>query len=730
MTSVGSNIPRLDGRDKVTGRALYIDDLVLPGMLHAWTVRSEVPCGRIEGVRFDPAFDWSDIVTVTAADIAPLGRENVIALIDDDQPCLADREIRHADEPIALVAAPTRDRAEHAARAVYIDVTRQDAVLDPERSSCAFRTLAIGDGDIDDAFARADRIVQATYRTGLQEQLYIEPQGVIAIPRDDGGITIKGSLQCPYYVHKALKRLFGLDDHQVVVIQTVTGGGFGGKEEYPSMIAAHAALLALKSGRPVKMVYERGEDIRATTKRHAAVITHRTAVAADGTLLGADIDVLFDAGAYVTLSPVVLSRGVLHAAGPYRYEAVRIRGRAVFTNTPPAGAFRGFGAPQVTFAYERHMDRIARELGLTPLEIRQKNMMRRGDKTPTGQIMDVSFGGEAVLESTLAISRYAERVAEPRAEERGADGSRRRRGIGLSYFFHGAGFTGNGEAKIKGKVALELAPGGRVRILTASTDIGQGTMTVFPQIAAETIGISVDCVEVAPPDTSSAPDSGPTVASRTVMVVGKVVQDAAEELKRIVEAFLPNAPFAEAADALLAARGAVRVDTTFKSPPELKWDDATYRGDAYPCFAWAAEVVEVTVDLDTAEVAVMSLQTAQDVGKAIHPILAEGQIEGGTVQALGWATMEEVVMRDGRVANARMTNYIIPTTLDVPDLTVVLIEVPYPYGPFGAKGIGELPMDGGAPAVLAAIEHALGVPIPDIVPLTPEKLLPSLGEMK
>ncbi len=728
MTQVGSAVPRLDGRDKVTGRAIYVDDIVVDGMLFGVTVRSTVPRGTLRGITLDEDFDWSDITVVTAADIAAWGGENVVHLIADDQPALVERDIEHPDEPVALVACADRERAYAAAARVRLDVTPLEPRLDMAASTLCAGELKVERGDLHAAFARADHVFEGEYRTGAQEQLYIEPQGVLAIPQENGGFTLKGSLQCPYYVHKALKRLLKLSDDQVAVVQTVTGGGFGGKEEYPSMLASHACMLAKKSGRPVKMVYERDEDLRATTKRHPSRVRHRTAVMADGALVAVDIDVLLDAGAYITLSPVVLSRGILHATGPYRYDAVRVTGRAMLTNSVPAGAVRGFGAPQVTFAYERHLDHIAAQLGLDPLTIRMKNSLAVGDVTASGQTLVSSVAGTRVIEEVLETSRYTARRQAAR-EVAGEPGARRRRGIGLSYFFHGCGFTGNGESWLKGKVAVELLLEGRVRLLSGSTDIGQGTVTIFPQIAADTLGIALSDIEMAQPDTSRVPDSGPTVASRTAMVVGKVVHEACKTLRQKIEAFATTGSFAERGDAYLAAHGALRVDTTFEGPEGIEWDQETYTGDAYPCYGWAADVVEVEVDLDTAEVFITDFHTVQDAGTILHPVLVEGQVEGGSLQALGHAVMEEVVWQAGAMRNDRLTNYVIPTSLDAPEMHVKMIEVPYDHGPFGAKGIGEMPMDGGAPAVVAAIEHAIGRPVPNEIPLTPERLLPALEDL-
>ncbi|MEK7727731.1 MAG: molybdopterin cofactor-binding domain-containing protein, partial [candidate division KSB1 bacterium] len=531
---------------------------------------------------------------------------------------------------------------------------------------------------------------------------------------------------------------FDLPDDKVIVIQTVTGGGFGGKEEYPSMIAGHAALLARKSGKPVKIVYDRAEDIAATTKRHAAIVQHKTGVSREGKLLAADIDVIMDGGAYATLSAVVLSRGAIHALGPYNCPNVRIRARVVATNTPPAGAFRGFGAPQTCFAYEMQMNKIAQTLGISPLEIRRKNLVREGDVTATGQVLKLSVSAEQVLEAAVSDSNY---VAEYETAQK-QNGAHKRVGVGLALFFHGAGFTGSGERRLPTRAGIELTHAGKVRVLTSSIEMGQGTETIFCQLTAEALGVNYDDVEFAQPNTALVPDSGPTVASRTCMVVGKALQDAVRVMKRKLEAFAGEkwlareveirasklwvnerevASFAALAQMYFAEHGAGKELHGYKLPDEIQWDDNTYTGDAYPVFGWAADVAKVEVDMDTFEVKVLECVSAVDCGKALNPVLLEGQIEGGTLQALGHATIEEVVMHNGKVVNNRMTNCIIPTSLDTPELRVLLIENPYPYGPHGAKGIGELPMDGGAAAVAAAVWNATGI-FPNEVPMTPERL--------
>ena len=700
--AVGRNVLRKEGVAKVTGAARYIDDLTFPGLLHARTIRSTIPCGEITNVHV--AVDRTGFTVVDSRDIP--GR-NIVALIDDDQPCLAVREIRHVAEPILILVHADRERL--LAANVRVDYREQRANYDPLAAAMVFKKLAIDKGNLDQGFRAADAIVEGEYRAGHQEQLYIEPNGVIAVPQPDGGITVYGSMQCPYYVHRALKVLLDLPDEKVRVVQTETGGGFGGKEEYPSMIAGHAALAARKTGRPVKLIYDRVEDLLATTKRHPAIVRHRTGVTGDGRLTAMDIDVVLDGGAYATLSAVVLSRGAIHASGPYRCDHVRVRGRAVMTNTPPNGAFRGFGAPQTQFAIEVHMDRIAAQLGIDPVRLREINALRPGDTTATGQRLGSDCSAVPVLRAAVNRTRFhARRKALAAARARGlAHG-----GIGLSLFVHGSGFTGSGEVKLASTASLALTERG-ARILVASTEIGQGTRTMHAQIVADALGIPFEDVEVNAADTGEVPDSGPTVASRTCMVVGRILQRCAEEMRQRLGSLSPRDYFRK--------HGPFVITKQYERPGDIEWDDTTYRGDAYGSYGWACDVVEVSVDPDTWQVSPVRLTTVHEIGKAIHPRLAIGQIEGGSAQGVGYALLEEVVMRDGRMANNQLTNYLIPTTLDTPQMDVKVLENPYQHGPFGAKGVGEMPIDGPAPAIVNALRDA-GYVL-DEIPATPERVM-------
>ena len=735
MAVVGHSVARREGRAKVTGEARYVDDLTLPGMLHGATVRSPVPCGLLRAIHYGADIPWHEVTVVTAADIPG---ENAVALITDDQPYLADDRVNHAEEPIVLLAHPDRALLEAARGAVTFDIEPLPPIYSMDDALAAreliwgddniFKAYRVSRGDVDAAWAAADVIVDGEYETGAQEQLYIEPNGMLSVVDATEGITVWGSMQCPYYVQRALARLFGLPSDKIRVVQMETGGGFGGKEEYPSVIAGHAALLAWKSGRPVKLVYDRAEDMAATTKRHPSRTRHRTGVTKDGRLVAMDVDFVIDGGTYCTLSPVVLSRGTIHATGPYFCPNVRLRGRAVATTAPPHGAFRGFGAPQSIFALERHMNRVAAAIGMAPDELRRRNFIRTGETTAVGQVLRDRVDMPGLLDRALALSGYHEKRARFTAENAGA---RVKRGTGFATFMHGAGFTGSGEQHLASRVTLEATAEGRVQVLAASTEIGQGTNTIFSQIAADAIGLDPEQIDVVQPDTSIVPDSGPTVASRTCMVVGRLVESAARSLVgMLVDAGCLAEPFsadqfADACRSYIAGYGYLRSTAQYHPPDGLKWDDERYEGDAYGSYAWAVYVADVSVDTLTYQVRVDGFVALQEVGKVINPVLAIGQIEGGVAQAIGWALSEQVVWREGRMQNAQMTNYMMPTAVDLPPIRVFFEEVPYAHGPWGAKGLGELPMDGPAPAILNAVEHAVGVPV-DRVPLTPEALSDAL----
>lgn len=743
---IGTDSPRRDAWAKVTGRMRFLCDDRLPGAWVGGAVCSPVARGLLHGLRRDPACDWSRAFVVTAAD---LPGPNSVAMVNDDLPLLAADRVEYVGQPLALVAAPDPDALAAALAAIDPDIEKLPPLLTIE-DSLAGRDVIFGEdnivaqyvierGDPDAALAAADRVIEGVYRTGYQEHMYLEPQGVRAEPRPDGSVKLTGSMQCPYYVHRALATGLALPPEKVRVVQSPTGGAFGGKEDYPSVLALQAAVLALACGRPVEILHGRRDDVRLSTKRHPSRVIHRAAVDDRGRLLAMDIDVVLDAGAYTTLSPVVLSRAVLHATGVYEVPHVRIRGRAAATNTPPGGAFRGFGVPQTVFAVERHVDRIARELDVEPVAVRRLNLLREGGRFPYGQEVPDARGARLVLDRALELSGYEAVRAAPPGE------GPLRRGIGLSLFLHGGGFTGDGEDRIDAEVKVVTRVDGGVDILVSSVEMGQGASTVLPMIAAEALGLPAEMVRHPEPDTDRAPDSGPTVASRTTMVVGRVLVAACGDLAdRVAESLagiegLPAGgvrfadgrffagerdlgDFAAAAARVGAVSGLQTGTGRYDPPPGASWDPAAHRGDAYQAYSWGCNVVEVEVDLDTMEVRPTRLTAVVEIGRAVNPVLAAGQVEGGCLQALGWGHMEELKTDRGRYLNDSMATYMIPTSLDAPRTEVEFAEMPSDRGPWGAKGLGELPMNGGAPALAAAIEHATGLAGSE-APLTAEKLM-------
>lgn len=754
---IGKGLPRFDADEKVRGLAQYADDVPVPGAWHGYVVRSPVSHGRLRKLTLDPAFDWSQVVVVTPDDIPG---ENIVDMMGRDMPFIAHDTIQYLGEPLALVAAPSRHLARAAGQHIHPDIeelppllTLTEMVNGYKQDSTQLHELAaqtIRKGDAEQALASADIVLEREYTAGHQEQLYIEPQGMVAVPEEDGGIFIHGSMQCPYYINPELCETLAIPPEKLRVKQTAVGGAFGGKEEFPTLLAGYCALLALKAKRPVKIIYDRHQDILFTTKRHPSWSRYRVGVNKDGTIQAIGAEFLLDGGAYTTLSPVVMYRGILHTAMGYRCDNVSIDGHVYRTNTFPNGAFRGFGAPQALWAWESMIDELAAACGMTPHEFRLKNCLHQGDATPTGGLLHDATGSPAVLEEALARSGFADKWTKC---SQGAPNAAKWYGIGCSFFAHGAGFTGDGEARIKAKVALDLEPGDLgepvINVRVSSTEMGQGTCTILPQVAADALGIDVQHAHYPMPDTSKVPDSGPTVASRTAMVVGSTIYSAGLKMKAQLEAYASERffegqpvslsedafhatyagtakPFVEVAADYLAHKGALRVYDQFKLPDFVKWNQKTFEGDAYPAYSWGCNVVELEVDSLTYEIMLKKVTGIFDIGRLINPVLAKGQIEGGLVQALGYALMEKIEVKHGKYDADRMQTYVIPTALDIPEMDVDFVEYPFVHGEPGAKGVGEIPMDGLAPAIANALEAATGVRLRDL-PITPEQLFAAKG---
>lgn len=727
---IGSSPLRDDGPGKVSGRTEYIADMEIPGCWVGGIVRSETARGKLKGIKKSSSFNWSKVTVVTHEDIPG---ENYISMVRNDYPALAEEDINYRSQAIALVAAPDAKLLKEAMACLEPEIEPLKPVLTMEEALEGKEIIWGSDniideyfnssGDIEKGFAEADVIVEGDWATGFHEQLYLETQGMAALMREDGAVEITGSLQCPFYVHGAIQKVMGLPPEKVIIKQAATGGGFGGKEDYPSILGAYAALLALKSGHPVRIVFDREEDLLVTPKRHPSKSHYRMGLKKDGKITALDAEILLDSGAYTTLSRVVLQRSQLHACGIYFVPNVSIRSRAVATNTPPNGAYRGFGAPQSIFAMERQMDLAAKELGMDPLDIRLKNALRTGDRFPYGQILKEKNNAVAVLEKAAEMSDYRAKRELYASQPEG----RNKKGIGIAAALHGGGFTGAGEDKM-GTTARVCFDGSRFCIYVSSTEIGQGSSTILRMVAAEELGVGIEDVLYMTPDTSKSPNTGPTVASRTTMYASKAVRNACTNIKNKLAERRASKGLSEEMPTLSLAEEYYREDPKLDEfgynifDDDSGWDEEKFEGDAYRGYAWIANVIEVEVDTDTYEVSAEKVYVAAEVGRAINPMQLRGQITGGLLQAIGWSHLEDMrVDEKGRYTASHMNAYLVPTTLDTPEWEIELLEDPCSQGCFGAKGIGELPMNAAGPAFVSAVDSAAGV-LCDSIPCTGEKL--------
>lgn len=734
---IGKSYPRFDGPSKVSGETKFLADIDMPGCWVGGVVRSSVPRGILKGIRTGAKFEEAKAVLVTAADIPG---ENFIAIVRTDYPALADREINYVSQAAALVAAPDEEALKEAMADVTLDIEPLPPIFTIEDSLAKKEVIWGSDnvvdeyrterGDLEKGFADADIIIEGNWKTGLHEQMYLETQGMSA-EFTDGRMELIGSLQCPFYVHGAVQKVMGLSAENVIVKQSATGGAFGGKEDYPSILGSYAALLAYKSKKRVKIIYDRSQDILVSPKRHPSKSRYRMGLTKDGKITALDVEMFLDSGAYTTLSRVVLQRTHLHTTGVYYVPAVRIHSRAMATNTPPNGAFRGFGAPQAIFAMERQMDMAAEKLGMDPLDIRLINALKTGDTFPYGQKFTESNNASAVLEKAAELSDYRAKREKYSCRKEG----RIVRGIGIAAALHGGGFTGAGEDNM-GTTAKMTFDGEKFRIYTSSTEMGQGASTVLPMVAAEALGVEPEDVIYMVPDTSKTPNTGPTVASRTTMYAGKAVENACSNMKEMLTTWACEKGAAKSAGLTEIAEEYLKENKILESlgynlfADGCSWDEKSFTGDAYRGYAWIANVVEVEADTSTYEVTAKEVSIAAELGRTINPMQAEGQLSGGVLQGIGWAHIEDIkVDEKGRYTASHMNSYLVPTTLDSPSWKIALLEDPCEAGCFGAKGIGELPANAGAPAFIAAVQNALGVSSHEI-PLTGEKLFNLMEEKR
>lgn len=753
---LGGRHVRPDATAKVAGLTRYVGDLALPGMLHAALVTARVASARVRSLDVRPAAAVPDVVAVLTAGDVP--GQNSIGVIFGDQPLLVTDRVRMVGDRLALVAARTPEAAWTAARAVRMELEPLPGVHDPVAALAEgapavhdkgnlFHTFRVLRGKVYGRRAKAVAVVEAEYHIGGQDHAYLEPQGCLAIPEGRSRITIVASCQCPFYVQHAVARVLGLPLAAVRVEQAPTGGAFGGKEDYPSEPAACAALLAWHTGHPVRLLYPRELDLQATTKRHAMVIRHRWGADARGKLQFAEVETFMDAGAYVGLSTVVAERANVSCIGPYDVAAVDVKTHVVYTNNLFGGAYRGFGAPQVTWAAEATMDKLARQLGLDPLEIRRRNALHaRARVLCTGQKLEGPVLAREVLESAARLAGWdAFRAGRP------AEGSRLRHGMGISLVLYGCNLHHGGQKLDRSSAVVILQPDGSVIVRVGLTDMGQGNLTAAQTIAAQALGVSPSAVQVWQPDTTTVGDSGPTVASRGSHMSGMAILDAVARLRTrldpVAAELLGCAPgevelgggFASvrgqaerrvpmaAVAAEMAARRIEAVATGWYRTEPREFDHETGQGDPYEFYAMACHVARVAVDPELGLVTVEEVSAAHDVGRAIHRDALEGQIQGGVVQAMGWGVTEALHLKDGVLSNPNFTDYIIPTAADAPKINIEIIESEGPGGPYGAKGIGEPSFIPTAAAIRNAVCDALGVEI-DTLPLTPPTVLAALGD--
>ena len=704
MENISRSVKKKDHEPKVSGRALYVGDYDKGECLIGKLLHSERAHARILNVKLPELPEGCMVV-----DKSDVTGDNNVNIVKDDTPVFARETVEYIGEPILMVVAPDERTANDILNGIQVEYEDLPPVLDIRDFDTVFFDYEYGKGDVDKAFADADKIYEEEFETGYQEQAYLETQGMIAEPGADK-MTVHGSMQCPYYVHGAVMRALGYSASQVQIKQDVTGGGFGGKEAFPSILACQTAVAAKKAGRPVRVIFERREDMEFTSKRHPSLCKYKAAVK-DGVVTAMDIDVLFNGGAYTTLSAVVLQRGIICANGVYNIPNLHVRGRAVKTNTSPCGAYRGFGAPQTFFAVEMLMDHIADDLGKEPLVFKERHLVKQGDATSTGGVYHFPVPLPAMIEEVNDASGYRKKREMYTKPQTG----RYRRGIGISMHFHGAGFTGSGERDvIKAVTKLHKYPDGKVEILASNSDIGQGIKTTVSKIVANELNLPLDKVIIENPDTDRVPDSGPTVASRSLMTVGELLRRAAIKLR---------SEWRDGEEQV--------VEEHFKEPDfVIPFYLDKFQGDAYPTYAWGVNAIELEVDTLTGIAKILGAYASFDVGTPIDYNIVMGQMEGGLLQGIGYSSME-IMKTDskGRIRNNSLSDYIIPTALDVPNLVCMLHVEEYPDGPYGAKGAGELPLVGVPAAYTSALEQALGRKV-NHIPFTQEDTLKALSEVK
>ncbi len=731
---IGHSHVRPEAMDKVTGKALYTDDLKFPGMLIGVTKRSGVPHGIITKLNVDAARKVPGVVAVLTAEDIP-GQINH-GLVIQDWPTLVGigQKVRYVGDAIAIVAAETKEAAEEALDKIEVEyqllpvITSAVQANEPgvekiHESGNLLKHIKVRKGDIEKGFEESDVIIERTFRTGIVDHAFIEPECSIARVTEDGRIEVYVGSQIPYQDRSQIAAVMNMPEDRIRVKGMMIGGGFGGKEDIMGQI--HAALLAWKTKRPVKILYDRHESLVVHPKRHATQITVKMGAKRDGTLVAVKTELYGDTGAYASLGEKVMTRATTHSTGPYTIPHVKADCFAMYTNNPPAGAFRGFGVLQSAFAIETTIDELAETLGIHPVEIRLKNALKVGSVTNTGQLLKDSVGLVECIEKTWA---EMQRLGgdEPFKAKIDPQKPNLVRAWGLAVAFKNTGLGGG--APDKAGAEVELYPDGVVEVRTSSAELGQGLVTVLQLIAAEELGLKTKDVKVYLSDTDKTPDGGPTTASRQTYVTGNAVKGAATALRDAITSVLAE-HFDIAPDKIKYIEGLAQVgeqNVTFGDIAHLMQHEgksliASYEywapktmplgegGDMHFVYSYAAQAAEVEVNSITGEVKVLHVISANDVGTAINPLGLKGQVEGGVVMGLGNALTERFIVKDGYVITDRLAKYRIPSIALTPEITSIIVEHPAGEGPFGAKGVGEVVSIPTTPAITNAIYNAVGI---------------------
>ena len=703
-TKIGDRIVRVDAVQKARGEAVYVCDMTLPDMQYAYMVRSTIARGRIKAIHVPELPEG--YYFISAKDIPAQGK-NELWMIAKDWRCFAEDYVLYVGETIGLVVGPDRSVLKRLKAQIKIDyeeqtpaVTIDDGIhcvggpMFPEKNSNVMCELFCEKGrPMDEVFAEADEVFEETIETPYQEHVHLETNSAIA-DMEDGKFVFYASAQCPFYIRTSIAGLLDSPYDDIIVRQCTTGGAFGGKEHFPDVLCGALLVAENKIRKPIKMVFDREEDTQFSVKRHPSKCIYKTAVK-DGKITGVYGHIYYNCGAYLSSSYVVLQRGVFHGNGVYTFDNTYLKGEGIGTNMFPSCAFRGFGAPQTLFAIETHLDHLAHHLGVDPLEFKMQYLAKKGDETTTnGHIIE-----EVKLPEMLdVITRESDYWRKAKEYKPGCG-----RGIGIALYNHGGAFTGNGEQAIIKAHARLVKTGDRVSIQVGSTEMGQGFKTSLRKICAATLGVSIDQIEYLDPDTSKVVDSGPTAASRSTMVVGRLVERAAQEMKE------------------RWSEGDFTTEVEYEHPDGYPWDQTTFRGDAYLGYGWGVACVEVEVDKLTNEVKTLGVWSSHEIGKAIDELIVHGQINGGILQSLGYGSMEKLEVKGGRFKQKSMSDYVIPTSMDFPKQFYHIQENPYPWGPYGAKGMGELVFNGASAAYVDAVERALNTRFTSI-PIPPEAI--------